>query len=199
MAEDRDKRSKSRKHLDGLISRILNPSADPTAADPWKIEEHERLTLDDYISMKPFKLEDHNSLISFRINDKFLRTVQRIKERSGGIYDIKSDLERDIFVLGLMVMAERYEDIFATEVVIERMQSREALAKEVTDQIHRFAQLLLNENEAEQRGDFFFFMESLGKKPPKIQELFMAAINKKPLMVEMLRKMNAAEKRHGEN
>lgn len=198
MAETDKRKNKSRQHLDGLIQRVLAP-VDLSGSDPWKIEEHERLTLEDYVSMKPFKMEDHNSLISFRINEKVLRAVQRIKERSGGIYDLKSDLERDIFMVGLMVMAERYEDIFASEIVVERMQNRELLLREVNDQIHRFTQLLFKEGETEQRADFFLFMESLAKKPPKIQDLFMTVIKTNPFMVEMLRKMNAAEKRHGEN
>lgn len=195
---DEWKKSKTRKHLEDLITRVLNPAADLTEKDPWKIEEGTKLSIEDYINMKPFKMEDHNATIAFRINEKVLRAVQRIKERAGKTYDIKSDLERDVFVLGLMVMAERYEDIFATEMVIERMRNRIEQAKEIGEQLHRFSQLLHNQKEQEQRADFFLFMESLAKRPPRIQDLFMQAIQLDPLMLEMLRKMSDAEKLHGD-
>jgi inorganic pyrophosphatase/exopolyphosphatase len=186
------------------IDMLLNPQNYPEGTAPtWETikdpdEEGKLFSVEDLVNMKPFKMEDLNTTIAFRANDKVQRACQRIKERAGDTYDIMSDLYRDVFMLGLIFMTQRLEDILGGEMVIERAMSRARLVKEIFDQVRRLGELLYNENESDRRADYLAFIEMVRKKPVKIQEHYIAAMEGNPMLAE-LRKRQMEQARHEES
>ncbi len=186
--------SKSREEQNEFrIDRMLNPQNYEDGIIPdWDTTgkgEGEPLTLEDYVNLKPFKMEDLNTTIAFRAPDKLLRAAQRIKEKSGGVYDLMSDLHRDIYVLGLILMSERHEDILGGEIVIERAKSRVQLKKEIEDSIRRLGEQLLQENESDRRADYLAYVEFVRRRPIKIQEMYLTAMETNSLLAELRRRM----------
>lgn len=184
--------------INDRLERLLNPRKYNEPAQDWDLTEPKNpLTLDDFISLKPFKMEDLKEMIAFRAPDKVFRTAQRIKEKAGGVYDIMSDLHRDIYFLGLMIMSERYTDILGVEILIERAKDRVESLKLIDDQVHRMALMLANENEKDQRVDYVVFLETIKGYSVRKQEAYAAAVDKEPILAA-LRKRMAAQAEHQE-
>lgn len=199
----KDPRKEQREEeLKRRIDRMINPQnyADGVVPDWSNItkEDEGYFTIEDLISMKPFRVEDLNTTIAFRANDKVLRATQRIKEKAAGSYDIISDLHRDVYMLGLIIMTQRYEDILGGEIIIERAQSRVRMIKDIEDQVRRLGAALLQEPEEERRTDYFAFIEMMRKKPYKIQLQYTSAMERNALLAELRHRMVEQAKKEEE-
>lgn len=187
------------------IDMLLNPQnySDQKDVPSWDTiqdgdEQGKLFSLEDLVSLKPFKMDDLNTTIAFRANDKILRTTQRVKERAGDAYDIMSDLHRDIYVLGLIVMTQRFEDILGGEVIIQRAISRVRQIKEIFDQVRRLGETLYSEPLSDQRADYLAFMEQVRRYPYKIQLHYIAAMEGNPMLAELRRREVAQARRDEE-
>jgi len=47
--------------------------------------------------------------LAVKLPEWFARWIERVKERAGGVYDIKSDVVRDALWIGLRVLGHRYK------------------------------------------------------------------------------------------
>lgn len=185
--------------LQKRIDRLLNPQDYKDGIVPdWNTitaDNSGAFTIDELVSLKPFKMEDMTAMVAFRAPEKILRSVQRIKEQSGATYDLLSDLHRDIYALGLLIMAERYGDILGGEIIIERAKNRVLQGKQIDDIVRRLAEQLMQEGDADTLGDFQAFMEHVQKMPLKVQERYITAMEMSPLLANLRRRMVEIAKR----
>lgn len=146
----------------------------------------ELLTLEDIIYLKPFALEDLNSTVAFRANDKMMRAFQRVKEASGGVYDILSDLYRDAAAIGLLVLSERHKSILGPDVVISRAENHQRLKDEAEETIQRLRDALKPMGEEMRTIYFRSFMEAINERPRWIQETYLEEIHRDKILEDLL-------------
>lgn len=193
----------SRSEIEERIDRLLFPAkyeSDPTPK--WETEGTNadvQITIDDLVNMRPAKMEDLKVMIAFRAPTFIKRAVKRIQERSGSVYDIESDLTRDIFYRGLIFLAQQYEDILAGEIIIDRSQKRLQLFKDIEDQVKRLGDTLVRQPVEDQRADYLAFMEMVKKRPQKLQLHYIREIENNSLLAELRRRMIEQAKREEED
>jgi len=84
----------------------------------WETEE-EKVEFADrpirfLIDLRPYRLQQTkksklSTHLAVKLPEFYTRWIERIKERAGGIYDIKSDVVRDALWIGLRVLTARYK------------------------------------------------------------------------------------------
>jgi hypothetical protein len=160
--------------------------------DTWTTEgkglapQGELLTLEDLMYLKPFAMEDLNSTVAFRANDKMMRAFQRLKEASGGVYDIMSDLYRDAAAIGLLVLSERHKSILGMEIAISRMENIQRLKEEAAATIKQLKAVLWSIDEEMKLTHFKTFTEAMMERPAWIQEMYLSEIRKDPVLSKLM-------------
>lgn len=182
--------------VEARLDRLMNPHRyknEKYSADWLTIVEHpgDPLTLDQLIAMKPYDSEDPKSVtMAFRGDTKMFRTAQRIFERAQSVYDIRSDLYRDIFYIGLMVMSERWQDIMGPDLVLERARVRHQLEKEIQDQVRKLTESLANEmDESFKISIYEDFIEAIRATPIKAQARYISIMEMSPMLAQLRRRM----------
>lgn len=196
--KDSGKRSREQQ-TEERIDRLLNPQKyaeeDQEKGPPsWDTEkdlpEGEKFTLEELVSMRPFRDDDPlETQIAFRSSSKLLRGVQRIKERAGPAYDIMSDLHRDIYMLGLIIMTQRFEEMLGGEVLISKALGRVKLGQEIVDQVSRLARAIYEEDESDRNADYLAFVQFIRTKPYIIKVKYVTAMENNPLLSELRKRM----------
>jgi len=163
--------------------------------NPWDTEGKglapggELLTLEDLIYLKPFTMEEMNSTIAFRTNDKVMRAFQRLKEASGGVYDIMSDLYRDAAMIGLLVLSERHKSILGLDIVISQAEKHKWQEREAADKVLRLRDALKPLKEELRRAHFTRFMDYLAERPRWNQEIVLNEMRNDVMLAELLKTM----------
>lgn len=166
---------------------------------PWETEgkgfgpDGEFLTLEDLIYLKPFTMEDMNSTVAFRANDKMMRAFQRLREASGGVYDIMSDLYRDAATIGLLVLSERHRSILGLEIVISRAENHQLLKEEAADYVLRLKEALRPLDTAMKKSHFRQYMENLSERPRWYQEIHIEEMKTDKSLSSLLSEMEEDE------
>jgi hypothetical protein len=180
------------------ITAYLDPKKQGSKA-PWETEkgglapEGEPLTLEDLIYLRPFTMEDMNSTVAFRVNDRVMRATQRVREASGGAYDIISDLYRDAYVIGLLVLGERHKSILGLEMVISRAEKHERTLEEAHDTVSRFKTAIRSKDPEMQKIYMRDYLEKLDQRPRWIQEAHLGEIRKDEFLSALLGTLESDE------
>jgi hypothetical protein len=159
---------------------------------PWDTEgkglgpEGRLLTLEDLIFLKPFAMEDLSSTVAFRVDDKVMRAFQRVKESSGGVFDILSDLYREAAVIGLLVLSERHKSILGLEVVISQAKNHQRLKEEAADTALRLKEALRPLSPEMRKIYFHNFMLAMEERPQWIQETYLEEMRDDMMLSELL-------------
>lgn len=166
---------------------------------PWETEgkglgpEGELLTLEDLIYLKPFSMEDLNSTVAFRANDKMMRAFQRVKEASGGVYDILSDLYRDAAAIGLLILSERHKSILGPDIVISQAEKFQHMRAEAVEKVQRLRDALKPMGEELRRTHFINFINSINERPRWIQETYLEEMRGDKVLGELLKSLEEAD------
>lgn len=198
------RRGQPKEELDERIDRLMFPAKyenDPTPK--WETEgtnaDAGQISLEDLVNLKPARMEDLKILMSFRAPTFIDRATKRIQERSGGIYDVKADLMRDIYYVGLIFVASRYEDILAGDIIIDRAKNRVQQFRDASDQVRRLGETILQEPPEDQRADYLAFMEMVKKRPQKLMLHYIREIENNSMMSELRRRMIEQVKKEEED
>lgn len=94
-----------------LLKQLSGETGDPSQAWETGKNPEEEITLGTLVNRPPFSQFEnrhgHSHLASTRIPEWMERSFTRIKEKSGKVYDTRSDMYRDGLYLGLLVLTLR--------------------------------------------------------------------------------------------
>lgn len=186
------------KNVEGFFAK-KKPGEQGKGQKSWETEgkglgiKGELLTLEDLVYLKPYASDKMDVTVSFRTDEKMMRSFQRVKEASGGVYDILSDMYRDSAAIGLMILSERHKSILGPEIVVFQAKNHQRMKKEAESMIQELRDALRPMDDGKKLSYFLRFMDSINDRPKWIQETYLEEIRRDETLGGFLAKLEEAE------